>query len=289
MHLNRLTRRAFVSTLESEAPGRYSMLEIDGHQVFCLEEAEQVRPWSLPWREVRRNPEAFRDPKLYKMSSRRTVVKTSRFGRSLFVKRSLVKSPVERATAILRLPKEARELLLAIQWRAAGILSPEPVMLALGFDAAGGFPARYLVTRPIPKGAISARKHFKRHGFADGRWEALAHYTAGLLAKGALHADFRADHVHFEETSGGDDRIWLIDLDGARMGRGQLPAPRLRRMLLQLFQSLIGAGLTEREARAFAAIALAGRSSEFDIPGIVADARAARIRAKELADADDDH
>lgn len=288
MHLNRLTRRAFVTALESTAPGAYEMLELDGHQVFRLKDVDGIRPWSLPWREVRRNPELFKDPKLYKMSSRRTVVRTSRFGRALFVKRSLVKSPVERATSILRLPKEARELLLGNEWRAAGILVPEPIMLALGFDATSGFPARYLVTRPIPKGAISARKHFKRHGFGGGRWEELAQYTAGLLAKGALHADFRADHIHFEETAGGD-RIWLLDLDGARMGRGHPPEPRLRRMLLQLFQSLIGAGLSEREARTFASIALAGRSSEFDIPGIVAEARAARLRAKELSGIEDEH
>ncbi len=287
MHLNRITRRAFVSALERAGTGAHVVTEIDGHQVFALPEAVHIRPWSLPWREVRRNPEASKDPKLFKMSSRRTVVRTSRFGRPVFVTRSLVKSPVERAASILRLPKEAREFLLALEWRSAGFLVPEPLMLALGFDATTGFPARYLVTRPIPKGAISARKHFKRHGFGDGRWEALARHTASLLSRGALHADFRADHVHFESTASGD-RIWLIDLDGARMGRGHPPAARLRRMLLQLFQSLIGAGLTEREALTFASIALAGRSTEFDIPGIVAEARAARLRAKELAGSEDE-
>lgn len=283
MALHILPRTWFTARLDELAAGAFSHAERLDHEMWTAPDGEGLRPWEIPWKEVRRNPEKFEDIRLFKMSSRRTVVSTSRFGGEVFIKRSLVRSAAERAANWVRPPKEVREFILALQWRQIGLRVPEPLMLAFGRDKHTGVPARYYATRPLPDGARSARRLFRRKGFDGPRWEALATHTAEMFRMGAVHADFRADHVYFDRPD--NDTIWMIDLDGARLG-GPPTEGEVRRLLLQLFQSLTNAGLTDSLAKRFLDIAAPQFATSIDATRILAEARAAHATAHSDSDKD---
>lgn len=215
------------------------------YQCWCPQELAEFAPWNLPWAEVRKHPELFEDPKLFKMSSRRTVVRTALAGRTLFVKRSLVLGAKERLRAPLVLPKEAQELLLATEWIAAGINVPQPAFFAVGPDPVKPCSARFYATEPLPDGLVEAKEHFAQHGFDGPELEFIARETARLHAIPAFHADYRTDHLYL-----GAEALWFIDLD--RSSIGAVPSTRDREQaLLQFFQSLIPAGVSEAEGVRF--------------------------------------
>jgi hypothetical protein len=241
-----ILRASFTQRLEALAPGQWRSFVRDGYRVWSLEAAASLDPWTLPWAEVRKSPEQFDDPKLFKMSSRRTVVRTARTGEPLFVKRALLHGFGERLGLLVRLPKEARELLLALQWRAAGILTPEPVHFAEGIDPVKHRPARWLATRPIPAEAADLKELLRKEGLGHPAWLELARHAAWLHGRDALHGDFRADHV-FRTPAG---EFWLLDLDGSWFGR-PVPRPRRVQALRQLFQSLAASGISAGHGTAF--------------------------------------
>ncbi len=283
MSLHRIPRAWFTSRLDELAPGAFNHSEHDAHEMWTGPEGVGIRPWEIPWREVRRAPDKFEDLKLFKMSSSRTVVRTARFGSPVFIKRSIARTTGERVAAWVRPPKEVREFILALQWRRIGLRVPEPLMLAFGRDPHTGGPARYYATSPLPEGARSARRLFRRKGFDGPRWEALAAHTAEMFKLGAVHSDFRADHLYFDRPN--NDTIWMIDLDGARVGDAPSEA-EVRRLLRQLFQSLTNSGLTDDLAKRFLDIAAPQFATSIDATRILAEARAAHADAHSDSDQD---
>jgi len=283
MSLHRIPRTWFTSRLEDLAPGAFDHARRDSHEVWSAGAGREIRPWGVPWKEVRRAPEKFQDFKLFKMSSRRTVIRTAIFGSPVFIKRSLVRDTRERVAAWVHPPKEAREFILALEWRRVGLRVPEPLMLAFGRDPHTGVSARYYATRPLPDGARSARRIFRRQGFEGPRWDALAAHTADMFQRGAVHSDFRADHIYFDR--GDNDVIWMIDLDGARLGDPPGES-EVRRLLLQLFQSLTNSGLTDDLAKRFLDIAAPHFAKSIDATHILAEARAAHADAHSDSDED---
>lgn len=237
------------------------------YQCWSLPELATLAPWTLPWTEVRNNPELFTDPKLFKLSSRRTVVRTESAGRPLFVKRSLVLRQTERLRYSVVLPKEAKELLLALDWLAAGLHVPAPVFFAIGPDPARPCPARFYVTEPLPSGLREAKAHFAECGFADGAIERIAREAARLHALPALHSDFRADHIYL-----GPEELWYIDLDGSTRGRKPSRGDRTR-AFLQFFQSLVPEGITEEVGSRFIAVYDPTNEFSFDGAALVREAR----------------
>lgn len=247
-----MTESRITAAFERVAPGRYRSATIDGFRVWFVPEAEPLRPWAIPWKDVRRNPERHPEIPLYKMSSLRTVVRFDGAGLPLVVKRSLLRRFPQRLLAPFRLAKEAEELLLAHRWIAAGWRTPEPLFYAEGHDEQFAVPVRYLALRPLPSGLTEGKALFRRVGFRTPHWEELARFTARQHSAGTLHADYRADHLHFAEAEGPAAMPWQLDLDGSRVLETVSLAAR-RRVLLRLFQSAATAKLAEEDGARFVA------------------------------------
>ncbi|MDX2177169.1 MAG: lipopolysaccharide kinase InaA family protein [Candidatus Sumerlaeia bacterium] len=244
-------RAWFTRELAQRAGADYRAREVDAHHVWSLPAAEALRPWEFPWKELRRDPERFPELQLVKMASRRTVLRTDATGEPLYVKRSLLRTPAERLAALVKPGKEFRETLLALDWRRAGILTPEPVCAAAGWNDQFGVPARYLATRALPATALELKPLLKAEDFEGPLWRALAEHTRDLHAAGCHHADYRCDHL-FVEFVNESPRFWHIDLDGSHAGR-PVSAGQRKTALARLFKSLENHRLTQARRDAFLA------------------------------------
>ncbi len=220
---------------------------------------ETLDPAALPWAEMRKYPERFPDLHIAKVASARTVVgmdftPPGEEARRIYVKRSYLRSPLKRLFSRWQPSKEWREFQLALEFRAHGIAVPAPVYYA---EASSGhpFPTRYFATEGLGAQWLCAQSHFLSAGDFDEHWDLLALFTRRLHHARLLHADYRADHLFLNrEYKGGEADVtaaWtLIDLDGSRTG----VAPgqhEVRRVLLQLAESLLPAGLTPSHLRRF--------------------------------------
>ncbi len=229
-----------------------------GRRVY-LPAYETLDPAGLPWAEMRKYPERFPGRHIAKVASARTVVgmdftPPGEESRRIYVKRSYLRSPFKRLVSRWQPSKEWREFQLSLEFRAEGIAVPAPVFYA---EATRGhlFPTRYLATEGLGERWLCARQYFASEVDFDERWELLALFTRRLHRSRLLHADYRADHLFLNrEYKGGEGDVteaWtLIDLDGSRTGSD--PGPReVRRVLLQLAESLLPAGLGPEHLRRF--------------------------------------
>lgn len=216
----------------------------------CLPEFAGLDPLALPWREMRRNPQDFPLVRMAKISSARTVagfeVQTPAGGQAIYLKRSLVKAPLKRMLALVRESKEWREFELALAFAAAGFVVPEPVYYSE--TAVDGVPTIFYATRALAPEFREAKGFFLETRSFTAEWRSLAAFARTLHARPALHADFRADHVFFAP-----DGWAMIDLDGSRVGKPVTRAERIRAMG-QLTESVLKAGVTREDLRAFAEI-----------------------------------
>ncbi|MBI1291814.1 hypothetical protein GC173_11310 [bacterium] len=222
---------------------------------------ESLDPLALPWKQLRRTPQDFPDWHVAKVSSARTVVgmTVAVGGRDerIYFKRSLRRSFVDRLQALVRPSKEWREWNLARAIGAAGVWVPKPLFYGEAFDPSVGCAAVFLATRALEPSWREAKAFFKEHKRYDREWKSLAAFTRRLHDLDIYHADYRSDHVYFDQTRVGvweDLSAWaLIDLDGSRVGEPVKRPARLR-ALLQLTESLLKSGLTLEQLKEFIAI-----------------------------------
>lgn len=126
-----------------------------------------------------------------------------------------------------------RSLAVARALLAAGVATPEPLGIEVGPDASW-YVARHLA------GAFQIR-HWMLHHDDPGRWPAPpapASFEQVVTALGRLARRMHDGRVFFRDFTDGNVlvtvgpeglRLWLVDLDRARLFRGPLPLwPRLR-------------------------------------------------------------
>lgn len=235
-------------------PGFQSSPTADYPVRILLPGYEALDPLAMPWKEMRRTPEAFPDVHVAKIASARTVVGLDvelADGRRerLYLKRGTVRPLLRRFLARFRASKEWRELLLAHDFLQAGITVPEPVYYSEAYDPDLKLRVTYLATRALHPEYREARAWFEEHRRWEEEWRSLARYTRGLHERGILHADYRADHLFLRPRDGQVE--WaLIDLDGSRLGAPIRPEER-QRAFLQLAISLRGAGINPPAWRRF--------------------------------------
>ncbi len=171
----------------------------------------------------------------------------------IYLKRSLHRHPVDKFLSLFRDSKEWREFQLALKFREAGILVPDPLYYSEAVDAEG-HRAVFLATRALDRDWIEAKTFFKAERRFAAEWESLARFTRELHQRGILHADYRSDHLYLHQgrlAAGNDLATWaLIDLDGSRTGI-TVTARQRDRALRQLAESLLTSGLTEPDLAAF--------------------------------------
>ena len=217
---------------------------------------KNLDPAALPWTEMRRTPERFPDVHMAKISSVRTVAgftfETAEGKKEkIYVKKSFVQDAWRKLVARLRPPKEWREFRLAQEFQAHGVRVPEPVFYAEAKLPENGYPVTFYATMALPEDFCEARGFFHATGQFREEWISLGEFTAMLHGKGIYHADYRAAHQFFARRDGKFE--WaLIDLDHSRTGH-RVGRPVRRRAILQLVQSLMGAGITENDVNRFVA------------------------------------
>ncbi|CAN5325365.1 hypothetical protein BH09SUM1_BH09SUM1_17010 [soil metagenome] len=251
---------------------------------------EGLDPVLIPWAELRKNEKGVDGFAVTKVSFERTVVgfthrDSAGDQRAIFVKRDLLREVSSRMLAPFRSSKEWREFNLALAFGSRGVWTPKPVYYAESRQ--DGFPVRFLATMALESSWVGFRKFSKRARAFNREWRSLAQFTRRLHENEMLHADYRADHLFFDNSRIGvwdDLSAWaVIDLDGSRCG-GKVSRRERLKALRQLAQSLLGAGLREDDMQLFLNVYDPEGVLKFSAAGIIQYAVARKAARAEEAD-----
>ncbi len=254
------TTEYFSGMSEPQATYRHDSRPPFATRVY-LEDFSNLDPLSIPWKELRRNPEKYPDWHVAKVSSLRTVVGfnyrvDNREEHRIYLKRSLLRGKVKQILSLFRASKEWREFQIAQEFARENVIVPRPVYYSEGFIE-NGLPQIFLATSAFSPSWRPSKEYFKETRRFDRVWESLAAYTKSLHDRKILHGDYRSDHLYFNEDrfeAEDYDRCWaLIDLDGSRVGKVISSRDRFR-ALTQLTESLITSGISRENLKDFLAI-----------------------------------
>jgi tRNA A-37 threonylcarbamoyl transferase component Bud32 len=137
--------------------------------------------------------------------------------RPFFLKRYNQRGMIHTAKTIFRPSRPWRVRKLAVHLIQNGVNTPAPVAI-LEERRFGLLMRSYLVTEYVPGERIRAfmSRRVKDSGWQAGTVAGVAGLIAKLHASGVCHRDLKANNILLE-TDKGKERLWLIDLDGARL------------------------------------------------------------------------
>ena len=154
---------------------------------------------------------------LFKNSARTKAGRVMIRERHFFLKRYNQRGMIHTAKTIFRSSRPWRVRRLAIHLIQNGVNTPDPVAI-LEERRFGLLTRSYLVTEYIDGERIRAiiNRRSKDAGWRAGIVVSIAGLIAGLHASKVYHGDLKANNILLE-TDKGKERLWLIDLDGARL------------------------------------------------------------------------
>jgi tRNA A-37 threonylcarbamoyl transferase component Bud32 len=154
---------------------------------------------------------------LFKNSARTKAGRVMIGERPFFLKRYNQRGMIHTAKTIFRSSRPLRDYRLAVYLIQNGVNTPAPVAI-LEERKLGLLMRSYLVTEYVSGERIRTfmSRRLKDAGWGAGTVARVAGLIAGLHKSGVCHGDLKANNILMENGEG-KERLWLIDLDGARL------------------------------------------------------------------------
>lgn len=154
---------------------------------------------------------------LFKNSARTKAGRVIIIERPFFLKRYNQRGMIHTAKTIFRPSRPWRVRKLAVHLIQNGVNTPAPVAV-LEERRFGLLMRSYLVTEYVPGERIRVfmSRRVKDAGWRAGTVAGVAGLIAKLHASGVCHGDLKANNILLENDKG-KERLWIIDLDGARL------------------------------------------------------------------------
>ena len=154
---------------------------------------------------------------LFKNSARTKAGRVMIGERLFFLKCYNKRGMIHTAKTVFRPSRPWRVRQLAVYLIQNGVDTPAPVAI-LEERRLGALRRSYLVTEYVPGKRIRASmsRSVKGTGWRAGTVARVASLVAGLHASKVCHGDLKANNILLENDEG-KERLWLVDLDGAKL------------------------------------------------------------------------